>query len=210
VRQVLGEQPWCKAVPAMRGVQRSQADIIVMADADVFVDQDAIAEAVSAVHGGAVWAVPHSHVFRLTESASEAYRNGERADYKRLPLAQPVYRGIEGGGVLVIQRKAFLHCPLDPRFVGWGQEDHSLGLALQKLYGSCWRGNADLVHQWHPEPPRMDRKRGSPENWSLFRRYCRARASREAMESLISEARAALELHQPTLHDHHPLGVGSD
>ena len=39
----------------------------------------------------------------------------------------------------------------------------------------------------------MDRKRGNPEGWARFRRYCRARRDRVEMEALLDEARAALD-----------------
>ena len=114
-----GPDPWVKARAVMPIVAENvTGDVVVMADADVWVEPDAIDEAVSAVRGGAAWAVPHSQVFRLTRSASEAYRNG--GSYKHLPLDQPPYIGIEGCGITVVRREVMLQVPLDPLFVGWG------------------------------------------------------------------------------------------
>ena len=72
---------------------------------------------------------------------------------------------------------------------------------LKSLLGPAWRGRSALTHLWHPHPPRMDRKRGSPENWARHRRYTHARQSRQAMEALIGEARESLSLAHPVLHD---------
>jgi hypothetical protein len=84
-------------------VERSSADVIVLADADVWTD--GIPAAVKAVEDGAAWAVPHQLVRRLDENGGEAERP---------------YVGIEGGGVVVAPREVILSCPLDVRFVGWG------------------------------------------------------------------------------------------
>jgi hypothetical protein len=107
------------------------------------------------------------------------------------------YDGFEGGGVVVMRRETAQEVPIDPRFAGWGQEDHCLGFALHTLFGPCWRGTASLVHLFHPPAPRLDRKRGSGESWQLFRRYDRARRNPDHMRALLKEARESFPAHQP-------------
>jgi hypothetical protein len=182
--------PWVKALAVMPAIARSTADLVVVADADVWCD--GIPEALRALERGAAWAIPHQLVHRLEE-------HGQPAE---------VYVGIEGGGIVAAPRRTLLDIPLDPRFVGWGQEDESWGAALSSVAGAPWRGTADLIHYWHPPQQRISRTRGSRQGWNLRRRYLRARANPEDMRTLIAEAHAALDAHQHTVHDRPPLGVG--
>lgn len=177
--------PWCKAAAVMPAVERSTADVVVVADADVW--SDGTAGAVQAVRDGAAWAIPHWLVHRLGE-------NGE-------PCEKP-YEGVIGGGIVAAPRDTLLKIPLDPRFVGWGQEDESWGAALRTLTGEPWRGTADLYHYWHPPQPRLSRTRGSREGWNLRRRYLRARRAPDQMRQLIEEAHAALATLEQADHDH--------
>jgi hypothetical protein len=172
-------EPWIKALAVMPAVQESDADIIVLADADVTCR--GIPEAIDAVGHGAPWAIPHLLVHRLDEHG----------------LPYETYPGIEGGGILVAPRETLLEIPLDPRFVGWGQEDESHGVALHALAGKPWRGTEDLLHRYHPPQERMSRTRGSHESWVLRRRYLKARQDPDAMRALVQEAHDALESHLP-------------
>lgn len=180
------EGPWIKAQAIMDALSRTDADVLVITDADVFTD--GLAEAVAAVITGAKWAIPHYLVKRRAE-------DGTAEDERPYP-------GIEGGGIVVLPREALLDCPPDPRFIGWGQEDECWAVALTALYGPPWRGTADLVHYWHPPQERWTRRRGSRESWALRRRYLNARHDPDAMRALIGEARA-LNAPQPAGH-HHP------
>lgn len=194
---------WVKALAVMPAIAASTADVVVVADADVWCDR--IADAVEAVTQGVMWAIPHSIVNRLAEAATAAVLAGEA--WQRQPLEQDPYRGIEGGGLVVARRETLLEIPLDPRFAGWGQEDHSWGMALHALLGPCWRSSAPLVHLWHPAQPRLTRKHGSRESWELFRRYCKARHDHQVMRALTREAKDALQPAEPALRDHAPAGV---
>lgn len=180
----------------MPAVERCSADIVVLADADCFTD--GLEDAIAAVAGGAGWGIPHRTVHRLHEKGTAAVLAGK--PWNRQPLAQKAYRGIEGGGYVVAKRDTLLEIPLDPRFVGWGQEDEAHAIALRCLRGPPWRGDAPLVHLWHPPQQRLSRTRGSREGWNLRRRYLRARQSPDQMRFLLEEARDALHAYQPAVH----------
>jgi len=177
-------EPWSKAAAVMPVIERSSADIVIVADADVWTW--GIASAVTAVAAGAAWAVPHTAVHRLDERGTAAVLAG--APWHDQPLAERPYRGLLGGGIVVARRDALLQAPLDRRFVGWGQEDTSWALALDTMLGAPWRGATPLIHLWHPPQPRMSRRRGSVDGWALFRRYHAAHGDQEAMRALIEEA----------------------
>lgn len=178
--------PWCKAAALEAAVAESTADILVIADADVWCDGTPVA--VDAVRGGAPWAVPHTRVRRLTRPSTRWMLAGHEPD-PGYDVEERPYRGIMGGGLTVLPREIYQQVPLDRRFTGWGQEDISWGIALGTLAGSRWRGTSDLVHLWHPPQERLSRRVGSEEGLALHRRYQLAQDDPAAMTALIEEAR---------------------
>lgn len=184
------EGPWCKGAAINPAVEASEAEIVIQADADCWTD--GLADAVAAVEAGAAWAVPHSKVFRLSEQGTEAVLGG--ADWKAAYRAeggavQRPYEGFLGGGFVVARPDVLRAAPIDLRFRSWGNEDESHALGLNALFGAPWRGEADLLHLWHPQPPRLNRRRGSKESWDLRCRYFKVRNDPDAMRALLEEAR---------------------
>lgn len=178
---------WCKAAAVADALSQTDADTLIVHDADVWTD--GLSEATQRVQEGGAWAVPHRGLHRLTEAATERYVAGETLD--GLQLAERAYLGLEGGGVTVVRRDVFEACPIDPRFVGWGGEDESFGFALKCLYGPAWRGKSAMAHLWHPPQRRTTRSFGSLESRELRKRYAKARFDPSAMQSLVKEAHDA-------------------
>ena len=176
--------PWSKAKAITPAVEVSSADIIVMHDADAWCH--GLEWAIEQVKDGAVWASPHDRVNRLTPASTRAVLDG--ADPEGLELIE-THRAVWGGGIVVLPRETYLSCPLDPRFVGWGQEDISWANALWFLAGEGVRASADLIHLWHPPQNRLTRDRGSAENVALAARYRQARFKPGAMRELVNEFR---------------------
>lgn len=176
--------PWSKAKAVADALTRTDADVLVIADADVWCAE--VENAVDAVEFGAPWAVPHHFVRRLDQATTEAVLSYQSVTQR---LTQPRYVGVEGGGITVIRRDVYEDCPLDPRFVGWGQEDEAWGLALRCLYGPPVRFRGDLTHFWHEPQPRLNRRTGSRESHALWDRYRRAGVNPKAMRALIAEHR---------------------
>lgn len=176
--------PWCKAAAVMPAVEASTAELIVMADADVWCD--AIVDAVTKIAAGAPWAIPHERVRRLTADATQRLYAGQPPTPRDL---DEHHLGVPGGGLFVVPRSTFLDIPLDPRFTGWGGEDSAVGWALETLAGRPWRGRTPLLHLWHPPQPRLNRDVGSDAERQLRRRYRLARGHPAAMRQLIEEGR---------------------
>jgi hypothetical protein len=187
VEALAPDGPWSKGGAVNPVVQECDAEIIIAADADVWCD--GLERAVYAVIcGQAEWGMPHRLVHRLGEEGTAAVFDG--ADWReQTDLAQRPYEGFWGGGILVARRSVFFDCPIDPRFRSWGQEDESWALALHCLHGKGWRGQADLVHCWHPPAERLNRRYGSKENRALYGRYRRSRRDPKQMRALLQEAR---------------------
>jgi hypothetical protein len=177
--------PFNKATTLLPAIQRSQAEIVVVHDADVWAP--GLVGAVQAVQDGAPWAIPHWKVHRLSEAATSAVLLGG-ANWESQPCARPPYVGMAGGGVLVALRDTLLDIPPDPRFAGWGQEDESWAMALWCLLGAPWRGQEPLIHAWHPPAVRRGQRVGSRASWLLRNRYAKVRHDPAGMRQLLGEA----------------------
>lgn len=182
--------PWIKAAAVTPAVEVSTADVVVIADADVWCD--GTPAAVDVVHAGAPWAAPHTTVRRLTEASTQQLLAGaDLQHFHRLEdLTEKPYHGQAGGGIVVVRRDVYLDCPLDPRFVGWGQEDESYELAMSVLHGQPWRGDATLWHLFHPPQKRRSRGVGSDASLRIFKHYKVAARSPQRMRALVDEAKA--------------------
>jgi len=168
--------PWCKAKAVANALANTTEPIVVIADADSVTS--GLKGAVRAVQQGAPWAMPHLKVYRMGQAASKKIFEGVNPGSLTIQnrwLDQNPYKGYEGGGITVLRRDVYLDCPLDPGFVGWGQEDESWALALNGLYGAPWRGVAPLYHLWHEKPPRISRYAGSAESLARLQLYKEAR-----------------------------------
>lgn len=190
-----GIEDWVKALAVANAIRDQPGDILVVGDADVWCP--GVVEAIQHVRDGAPWAVPHHKVHRLAQEPTVQVLAGDDP-HEAMPLDpfRPdmpgfAYTGVLGGGIVVLRREVYDDCPLDPRFVGWGQEDESWGLALTCLHGPPVRLMHPLWHLWHPPQPRQTRGVGSPEGMTLYKRYARAKRRPEQMRALIEEGRHA-------------------
>jgi hypothetical protein len=193
-RIVLGQEtdPWCKARAVGDAFSRSSEPIVIVADADCVAP--GVKQAVLAVRQGAAWAMPHLKVYRMSQVATnEIYRGAPPGSLtgKNLWLDQSPYKGYEGGGITVLRREVYLNCPLDPAFMGWGQEDEAWAMALNGLHGAPWRGRAPLYHLWHEKPPRKSRYVGSDASMARLQEYKEARAH-GGWSTLLEGARTSL------------------
>lgn len=177
--------PWSKGAAIADALAQTSADVLVIADADVWCDR--VASAVTAVEEGkAKWAVPHRLVKRLSEDATRRVLDGREA-LDRVTDFTETHEGRAGGGVVVVSRDVLEGVPMDPRFTGWGQEDESWAVALRTMAGEPWRSDADLFHLWHPPADRQTRAVGSAESLARYRRYQAAAGNQAQMRTLVAE-----------------------
>lgn len=200
--------PWCKAAAVADALTRTDADTLIVADADVYVP--GIGQAVDMVTRKAVaWAMPHLRVYRLTAAGTARFTTtGKLPPPTRVRPARgsstlgeqmvaESHRGEIGGGCVVLPRALYQRAPMDPRFLGWGQEDQAWGRALTVLAGPPWRVNEPLWHLWHAPPTRVGpndppghtrvkRGVGNMAGRDLYRRY-RAASTPADMRALLDE-----------------------
>lgn len=177
--------PWVKALAVQDAIDRTDADVLVLHDADVWCP--GLPEALERITDRPV-VIPHGKVLRLTQQGTQQFISGERH-----PETIEEHRGMAGGGVVILRREVWEQVPMDPRFIGWGQEDSSFAQALTVMTGKICRFSHPLFHLWHPPQPRLNRAVGSVENRALANRY--DNATRPEMEAILTEARDALRRH---------------
>lgn len=179
---------WCKAEAFNPAVQASTADIVVLADADSFPSDAALADAIGkAARLG--WASPFNRVRRLTCAATEQLLDCDPATTDTPPdvrVEADVHDVLPGGGIVAMTRDLAIACgPFDPRFAGYGGEDFALGNAARTLSGTyAHTATADLYHLWHPRAGQM-----STDTRRLVDRYRRAKFDTDRMTALIDEWR---------------------
>lgn len=181
-----GQTRWCKADAVNPAAAASTADVLVIADADSFVTPDALAGALFAALANG-WAMPHAVTARLTRGATALLYGNPGADLRRLPLLRSAYPATPGGGIVIARRDVWdLVGGFDPRFVGWGGEDHALGMALTTLAGPADPARTGrLYHLWHTPAPGA--RHLSADTRTLDRRYRAAAGNPAAMAELIGE-----------------------
>ena len=183
---------WCKADAVHDALDRAPGrddDVLIVHDADCVVDLGALRGAVDVIERDEYgWAIPYTHVVRLSQYVTESFmRGGPPSQAERAP-----YIGIPGGGVVVLRRSTYATCPLDRRFIGWGDEDQSWGWALGTLFGAPWRHDADVVHLWHPPAvPHGQRRSTSMASNKLRRAYSAYRTEPRRMRDLVADAALA-------------------
>lgn len=174
--------PFSRSDAINRGLVRSFGKIIVVHDSDVWVDD--LPSAVAQVRSGASWALPHLHVHRLSDKASQRYMTGAR-DFVQADYDEQPYLGVRTGGSVVLSRDTITRVPADPRFRGWGGEDEAWSIALRTLVGEPWRSPEPLIHLWHPPQPRKSRAIGNEHNLALLGQYRAAKGTPEMMRRLV-------------------------
>lgn len=189
--------PWRKGCAVRRAMETSApTDLVVVSDADLLVP--GIGEAVQALETGRHdWTVPFRHVHRLTPEATALLLDGRLqlpTDHRGITRIAHSYVGSPGGGCVALTSEALSAYPIDPRFAGYGQEDHSWARLLYMMLGAPHHAfQAALWHLWHPAQerlvsgPTVSMGVGSIESMRLWTRY-RTAVTKSLMETLLEEA----------------------
>jgi hypothetical protein len=159
-------EPWIKARAVAFALNHTDADVVVIADGDMYCPDTVLA--VDEVRRSRRWACPYLWVDRLDEAATDEF---VATGVAGAGLVEPSTHGQIGGGIVVLPRAMYEECPLDPRFLGWGHEDAAFGLALGGIFGEPWRGAGRAWHLWHPPAERLSRSKGTEANKALWLRY---------------------------------------
>jgi glycosyltransferase involved in cell wall biosynthesis len=158
--------PFSKSVAVNDAARKAKGDVFVIVDADGYVSADAVLLCAKQIRRARaqkhrLWYVPYRQFYRLTEDATA--RVIESDPKKPYVYATPPHdqcildtSGSQhghwyGAMIQIMSREAFDAVGgWDPRFRGWGGEDHAAMRAMDTLY---WRHKTmpiQVLHLWHP------------------------------------------------------------
>jgi hypothetical protein len=171
-----------KPLAVNRIARQLTEDVLVVADADLFVPPDNLREAVKLAATNP-WVVPQDVVLRLTKEATDGVYRGTVDPWEGEPERR--YAAVPGGGLFVIRREPFLRIGgFDERFGMWGAEDQAFRCAADTLLGKHAQLPGVLVHLWHEPMARRETPRWR-ENVRLLKRYRGVMSSPAAMAELV-------------------------
>jgi predicted glycosyltransferase involved in capsule biosynthesis len=160
-------RPFIKTEAFNNAVRRSHGRILVLLDADAYIDGRQIVKAADKIldelkRGHHLWYIPYRRLYRLTQYCTKAILHSDPANPLRMTdppsdecaaidKGQCAYGRRYAAMAIVIPRQAFdlLGC-FDQRFCGWGGEDASILRALDTLWGKHKSINGAIYHLWHP------------------------------------------------------------
>ena len=164
-----------KTTAVNNAVAESHGDIIVILDADCYIDSTAILSCAEQIRshrkkGYRLWFMPYRYSYRLSDKTSRGVIDSDpfsppdlfnsliSADM--IDIGDVTYTGViaRGGNahwfgalVQVMPREAFFAAgAMDERFIGWGGEDISFMHAVDTLYGKHKTISGKVFHLWHP------------------------------------------------------------
>lgn len=204
------ETPFCKTAAVNDAFSRARGDVIVIMDADCYMDADVIRDCAREIRearkaGQKLWFIPYRRFYRLSKDAAKQLLLSDPLE----PLTfgdPPPSREVEhiwrnssghwwGALIQIMPREAFeLAGGMDERFKGWGSEDISFMHAVDTLYGKHKTANAPVYHLWHPSIggkwlfTRQWSDQPVPEmNDPLATRYSTVLGDRARMKRLLDE-----------------------
>ena len=158
--------PFSKTAAVNNAFSRSSGDIIVILDADTYIDPKIIVHCAKRIResrkmGARVWFIPYLWLYRLTKEATKKVLDSEpREPYTfSTPPSTNDVESTDGSGhgrkygalIQIMPREAFeLVGGMDEEFRGWGGEDVSFLWALDTLWTPHSNTPNDVLHLWHP------------------------------------------------------------
>ena len=143
--------PFSKTCALNNAYKKCTGDIIVLLDADCFIDPNVITDCADKIRqfreeGNTLWYVPYRNLYRLTYEATDILINSDPNNPLQYPnppnlndvidIASSSYGHWFGALIQIMPREAFETTGgMDPQFRGWGGEDVSYVRILDTLYG---------------------------------------------------------------------------
>ncbi len=206
--------PFCKTAAVNDAALRATGDILVILDADAWVDPSVILEAVNQIReahkkGERLWFIPYRRFWHVSDVVSQAIMHtphitpGEFfGDNTSIPPAtlieeDPTVPEYTKGHwyaamVQILPWEAWNRVGgMDPRFRGWGSEDAAFMYAVDTLWSKHKTLNVNVFHLWHPtrgdsSASKMWQGQEKPgTNNRMAGLYYHARNDRDRMQKLV-------------------------
>lgn len=164
------------------GVKKAQTPIVVLHDADLHIELQALRETVAMVRRYGGMRHPYRICRYLDEDNTQLLLKG------RTP--RQILRATRDapGGAAVIRREDYLSIGgYDESYTGWGFEDLDFGARCKAAIGQTW-GRTYGYHLWHPEAPRDELTLANRDRFSHIA-YPTTRQMREGVTDVVYRVR---------------------
>lgn len=154
-------KPFNKSIAINKGVERSNGDIIMIADADTIVPKNYLLNSIQILDG---FIFPFKFYHFLNEEETNKFLQTSKASDSNAWIIKNDFGVRNTGGVQIVTRELFEKLgKYDERFTGWGWEDLEF---VWRVYDEL--GDVPILdyghayHMWHERPV------ASPNNAILF------------------------------------------
>jgi hypothetical protein len=160
-----GGEPYSKSNAVNDAYRKSSGDVLVVADADSWLEKDVLDKAIEFALERQCLVVPWAKVWRLgPEGTKKLLRSRKKVPEITDEMKAESFEGpnpITAGTLFVIRRDAFERVQgMDPRFRGWGFEDIAFRRACDTLLPFRTRyWNGEVISLYHPRPEKPQRGR---------------------------------------------------
>jgi len=202
--------PFSKTCAVNAAFNRCSGDIIVVLDADCYIDYMVILDCAEQIRLGRtrvpvepVWFIPYSHLYRLkVESTLYLISSDPTNPFKFDIPPDPEDVGSTTGSsfghwfgalIQILPREAFVRIGgWDPRFSGWGGEDVASMLKTDTLFSVHRMTSNQVLTLWHTANGNSMLRtwigQSDPrKNWDLAGRYRRALRDSAKMQKITDE-----------------------
>ena len=227
--------PFSKSVAVNNAASVASGDVFVIIDADVYISIETILRAAKEIRlarkrGYRLWLMPYRRMYRLTAKASSKVLKSDPKSPFEYSCPPPdgsftntvLHQGIHvtkighwyGAMIQIMPKEAFeLVGGWDPRFKGWGGEDHAAMVAMDTLYSPHKTLPDQVLHLWHPVhvPEKFDDAGGKQRRWEnqtksndiLSGRYYWSNGHPRRMRKLVDEFKDENHRHREHHRHHH-------
>lgn len=131
------------------GVRQSTSDVVVIFDADTYVEYESVYDAILATNLCGGLTKPFSTFGYMDEESTERFYAGER-NFSSLVFQSEPSNNFQGGAWIIDKDRYWEVGGMDEHFPGWGAEDDAFHIVCRRTFGSeMWVGGYGY-HLYHP------------------------------------------------------------
>lgn len=192
---------YCKAQAINLGVQQVTVPVLMILDADVALQWDAVLERTLTLERGTVLK-PFKTVHRLNEAGTETFIHSGKTLKKYITDTS----NVTGGGAVIMHKSDFIRVGgFDERYVGWGMEDDAFGRECHR-YLKVQELSLPGFHLWHPrDKAALLASNDYNHNLSIYK----SETARFAFDRLVKYSPSNPPPNGPLNHEFDPKQLGS-